>query len=125
MQSQKRKRQISKEEKSEVVEGDATHLIERLEAFEERVGVRLEALFAHIDEHNFLRVNGELHPREGATIKQDVVVHVDAYDSSGRLVANGHGFIPDSDKFFGFAAFSALVNLPIRGLSKIRVYPKM
>ena len=108
---------------------DVTQLIERLETFEERTGVRLEALFAHIshigDELVILHVKGEMHPREGATIKQDVVVHVDAYDSSGRLVANGYGFIPDADKFFGFEAFDAEAHLPVRGLSNIRVYPKL
>lgn len=106
-----------------VVEGDVTHLIERLEAFEERVGVRLEALFAHISALGFLTVNGEAHPREGATIKETVDLHVDAYDSSGRLVAMSRARV-EADKFFGFATFYAVAELPIRVLSKIRVYPK-
>jgi len=66
------------------MDSDVTHLIERLEAFEERVDVRLEALFAHNSETSgYLTVNGEVHPREGATIKQDIGVHVDAYDCFG------------------------------------------
>ncbi len=109
--------------KKEVIEGDATHLIERLEAFEERVGVRLEALFAYI-ENDYLTVNGEMHPREGSTIEQDIVVHVDAYDSLGRLVAKTETTL-SADGFFGFEAFHTLEQLPIRGLSKIRVYPKL
>ena len=52
---------------------DITHLIERLEAIEERVGVRLEAIFAYVyieyDGLPVLTVNGEVQPREGATIK--------------------------------------------------------
>ena len=112
-----------KKTKKEVVEGDVTHLIERLEAFEERMGVRLEALFAHIDEYGGLTVNGELHSREGATIEQDIKLHADVYDSSGRLVAIGIERI-EADKFFGFEAVSVVATLPIRELSKIRVYPK-
>ena len=111
-----------KKTKNVVVEGDATHLIERLEAFEERMGVRLEALFAYI-EIGYLSVNGEVHPRDGTTIQQDVEVHVDAYDSSGRLVATTQATL-SADVFFGFEAFHTMVGLPIRELSKIRVYPK-
>jgi hypothetical protein len=114
-----------KKTKNEVVEGDVTHLIERLEAFEERVGVRLEALFAHFEViSGYLTVNGEVHPREGTIIKQNITVHVDAYDSSGRLVAKSHTSLL-ADDFFGFAAFQELVKLPIYELSKIRVYPKV
>lgn len=117
-----------KKTKKEVVEGDVTHLIERLEAFEERIGVRLEALFAHIEEcmgeTAYLNVKGEVHPREGATIKESIYVHVDACDSSGRLVAMNNDGI-EADKFFGFEAFEVEMRLPIRELSKIRVYPKM
>ena len=72
-----------KNPKNEVIKGDVTHLIERLEAFEERVGVRLEALFAHIDEYGDLTVRGEVHPREGATIKENIIVEMGAYDSLG------------------------------------------
>lgn len=116
-----------KKTKKEVVEGDVTHLIERLEAFEERMGVRLEALFAHIEHLGdvavYLTVRGEVHPREAATIKESLDVHVDAYDSSGRLVAMNNDGI-DADKFFGFEAFEVEVKLPIPELSEIRVYPK-
>jgi hypothetical protein len=114
-----------KKTKNELVVGDVTHRIERLEAFEERVGVRLEALFAHYELLScYLTVNGEVHPREGTTIKQSIAVHVDAYDSSGRLVAKSRTSLL-ADDFFGFAAFQELVKLPIADLSKIRVYPKV
>ena len=101
---------------------DATHLIERLEVFEERACVRLEALFVDVSD-GLLTVNGELHPREGTTIKQDIEVHMEAYNSSGRLVAKGESHF-SGDKFFGFEVFQMRVNLAIGELSKIRVYPK-
>ena len=101
-------------------------MIEQIEAFEERVGVRLEALFAHVhieyDGLPVLTVNGEVHPREGTTIKESIVVHIDAYDSSGEIVAKGEHFL-NADKFFGFEVFQLRVNLRIGELSKIRVYP--
>lgn len=112
-----------KKSKKEIAEGDVTHLIERLEAFEERMGVRLEALFAHVDEYGNLTVRGEIHPRDGATIKEDIAVEMGAYDSAGRLVARDRDYI-DADKFFGFQVFGENAELPIRELSKIRVYPK-
>jgi hypothetical protein len=101
---------------------DATHLIERLEVFEERASTRLEALFADVSD-GLLTMNGELHPREGTTIKQDIEVHMEAYNSSGRLVAKGESHF-SGDKFFGFEVFQMRVNLAIGELSKIRVYPK-
>lgn len=86
---------------------DHTHLIERLEAFEERLGVRLEALFAYWCEniisspHSHLKVNGELHPRNGANINHDITLVVDIYDNSGRLVAHdGKSFY--AKRFLGF-----------------------
>jgi hypothetical protein len=103
---------------------DVTHLIERLEAFEERVGVRLEALFANMGQNGYLTVNGEMHPREGTTITQYIAIHVDAYDSSGRVIAKSDNTSFSPDKFFAFEAFQALVQLPVHQLSKIRVYPK-
>jgi len=101
---------------------DATHLIERLEVFEERACVRLEALFVYVSD-GLLTMNGELHPREGTTIKEDIEVHMEAYNSSGRLVAIGESHF-SGDKFFGFEVFQIRVNLAIGELSKIRVYPK-
>ncbi|MBU6401188.1 MAG: hypothetical protein KGS61_12795 [Verrucomicrobia bacterium] len=108
------------------MDSDVTQLIERLEAFEERVGVRLEALYAHFDSDGYLNltVNGEVHPREGTTIKQDIVVHVGACDTSGRLVAKSETWLM-ADEFFGFATFQVEEHLPIHELSKIRVCPKV
>ena len=109
--------------KNGVFEGDVTDLIERLEVFEERVGIRLEALFAHVNEYGNLTVNGEVHPREGRTIMQDIEVHLEAYNLSGRLIAKS-GLCFSEGKFFGFEVFQMGVNLKIGELSKIRVYPK-
>jgi len=104
---------------------DCTHLIERLEAFEERMGVRLEALFASRSESSYLTVRGELHPKEGTTIQQDIELVADVYDSSGRLVAHNNEQF-DAEIFFGFQTFEMLISLdvPDLAISKVRLYPK-
>lgn len=104
---------------------DVSHLIERLEAFEDRLGVTLEGLYAAQDtEYGQLEVNGELHPREGTGLNEDLEVVATLYDSAGRII----GVTSErmySNRFFGFEAFSAFFsevgNPPV---AKIRVYPK-
>jgi len=102
---------------------DVTQFIERLEAFEEREGVRLEALFAHIDSDGYLTVNGEVHPRDGARIWHDIVMHIEVHDHSERAVAQGDVYFP-AKQFFGFGVFQLSADLPVRDLLKIRVYPE-
>lgn len=104
---------------------DVTHLVERLEAFEDRLGVSLEGLYAAQDkERDSIEVNGELHPRGGTELDNDVDVVVTLYDSGGRVLETRTEYI-DSDNFFGFETFSVYLSgaadLPV---SKIRIYPK-
>jgi hypothetical protein len=110
---------------------DLTQLIERLEAFEERCGVRLEALFASIDPSEEISVggnlqitvNGELHPRAGPQLHKNITLVFDTYDKNARLVATDvKVFITDG--FYGFETFSNNIYSPISQISKIRVYPR-
>jgi hypothetical protein len=111
-----------------------THLLERLEAFEERAGVRLEALYATA-EHSTgwtingkwvsagIQVNGELHPRDGTSLGQIVTVKADAYDKLGRLVGTAKDYF-NPKQFFGYQTFSMRVGeVPFHQISKIRIYP--
>ncbi len=111
-----------------------THLLERLEAFEERAGVRLEALYAHIrhdhaisvkgkDVAYGIQVNGELHPRGGTSLERIVTINADAYDRLGRLVGTAKDYF-NPKQFFGYQTFSMRVgNVPFHQISKIRIYP--
>lgn len=101
---------------------DVTKIIDRLEAFEERVGVRLESLFGYVTD-GYLTVNGVVYPRQGQVIEQDTEVHLDAYDSAGRLVADDEADLWKNG-FFGFETFQLGVPLPAGDLASIRVYPK-
>lgn len=109
---------------------DCTKLIERLEVFEDRVGIRLEALFANWDDSfapplSYLTVTGEVHPKEGATIHNDSSLVADIYDTAGRLVAHNKKYLY-AEKFFGFEPFSIIVRIECPNLQifKIRLYPK-
>jgi hypothetical protein len=112
-----------------VKSGDITHLIERLEAFEDRSGVSLEGLYADINSDTYrgnfysLDINGELHPREGTELDQDIELVATAYDTSGRVIGVGKDYFK-SESFFGFEAFS--LSILINGIpaAKVRVYPK-
>ena len=107
---------------------DVTHLIERLEAFEDHLKARLEAVNAQCflgssDNVPWLRVCGELHTTDGMTLKHQVKVVVDAYDSSGKLLNTGWQCLSDPETFYGFETFTIQINV-IGQVGKVRVYPK-
>lgn len=114
---------------------DVSDKLERLEAFEERAGVKLEALFARLDhQHGWtvkdkrypsIKVNLQVHPVEGNSLKSSISIVADGYDASGRLVSTTSGLI-NKDSFFGFETLSLAVDgVPAEQISKIRVYPKI
>lgn len=114
---------------------DLTHILERLEAFEDRAGVRLSALYAKLDGNSGwtingkfesgIRINGELHPREGTNLTKSLKLVADAYDESGRLICTTSDHF-NQETFFGFETFSLLVGgVPTKQITKIRIYPKL
>lgn len=106
---------------------DVTSLLERLEAFEDRLGVRLESLSAELnvidDESIYLTVRGEFHPISGATLSQNIALVVAVYDSASRVVATGSQIFCESD-FFGFEVFEVLIHLTEEKLTRVRIHPK-
>lgn len=113
------------------MENDLTHKLERLEAFEERLDVRLAALFAFTGTTTGLfssgdqgiGVNGELHPREGVHLNQNLKVVLDVVDADGRVIATTeHCFL--KDEFYGFESFQITAIVAHACVSKIRLYPK-
>jgi hypothetical protein len=94
---------------------DLTHLIERLEVFEERWSIRLNALYAfRASSAGWVTVNGELHP-----------VMLDVYGPSGLLVESNRRPFRRAH-FFGFETFSMSVTQLGKdcAVSKILLYPK-
>ncbi len=104
---------------------DVSHLIERLEAFEDRLGVSLEGLYASQNTQiGSIAVNGELHPLEGTELSRDVDIVVTLYDVTGRVIGTRNEHVR-SKNFFGFEAFSATFFEPGGPpIAKIRIYPK-
>ena len=97
--------------------------IERLEAFEERLGVRIEGLFASISEGHWIRVAGELHSIDGTKLERDIKLMMSAHDSSGRIVGTDETLI-SAEIFFGFEIFSGLFSVQSESVSKVRIYPR-
>lgn len=104
---------------------DITARIERLEAFEERAGVRIEALYAFIEQtsHDYVKVNGEIHPREGLYLKQSVVLVLDVYDHHGRLLDTSRNSFTQAE-FYGFQTFSILAKYVPNEAVRLRLYPR-
>lgn len=103
---------------------DITSLIERLEAFEDRLGVRLEGLFASLDEDiEWIDLNGEIHPQAGTELQEDVELIATVYDSDGRVIETSAAFF-DTESFFGFEVFSLSLNVGDIQPAKVRIYPK-
>lgn len=102
---------------------DISDRLERVPAFEERAGVRLEALFAEMEDE-FLSVNGELHAREGNQLSANIELVVTAHDAQGRVLKMETASF-DRESFFQFEPFSvALEGLPSPP-ARIRIYPKL
>jgi len=105
---------------------DLTHLIERLEVFEERWSIRLNALYAfRASSAGWVTVNGELHPVDGDSLKEDIHLMLDVYGPSGLLVESNRRPFRRAH-FFGFETFSMSVTQLGKdcAVSKILLYPK-
>lgn len=108
---------------------DITNLIERIELFEERLGVRLESLSAKIAAGLlplcYINIMGELHVHDGMTLNQDTQLIFAIYDDAGRVI--GASYLSCfKKKFYGFEVFNVPFNLgaPSPNISKIRIYPQ-
>ena len=113
---------------SELSKKDVTSLVQRLEAFEQRLGVRIEALSAfesgdYSDDEVRITVRGELHSESGTGLDQDIELEVAVYDGEGRVVETAsQTFMADS--FFGFATFQLSAYVTTGLAKKLRLIPK-
>ena len=97
--------------------------IERLEAFEERLGVSIEGLFAYIQSNQYIKINGELHSRNGNEIDQDIQLMISAHNAAGSVL-NATTTTIRANSFFGLEIFSQNISPCAGDVSKIRIYPK-
>lgn len=121
-------------------ENDVSHLIEQLEAFEERFGLSLQGLFAYRynayctwQDHGevisgdvpYLKLTGEVVAAEKPAFGSGFYVVGVAYDSFDRVVGTrSDGFA--GAYFLGFDVFSIDIRIQDEAaeLSRIRIYPQ-
>jgi hypothetical protein len=91
---------------------DITHLIERLELFEERLGIRLEGLYAEIsDDCRWVTVNGEVHALEGMKLNQNIRIVGAVYDNFWACIChNLLKILSLQQKFYGFKVFRLTID---------------
>jgi|GEM_PF-1271259 len=100
--------------------------IERLEAFEEKLGVHLDRLSVKVsDDYSWLTVLGEIHQASSSSISQDVTIVAVVYDAEGEIVESGERRLY-AENFAGFDVFELPLNAPEICLiaEKIRVFPE-
>jgi hypothetical protein len=101
--------------------------IERLEAFEGRLGVSIQNLSLKLEEsYVWARLYCELHTINGTKLNESIYLECALYGNDGSILGKQSVFINEDD-FFGFElveiAFTG--NIEIAGqVSKIRIYPK-
>jgi len=99
--------------------------IERLEAFEERMQIRLENFTIKVDEEKWVRILFEVYPIDGTTIDSNMNIECILYDKENSILEKDYTYITSED-FFGFEVVE--LNFQEDGIAdeidKIRIYPK-
>ena len=107
---------------------DITDLVQRLDAFEERLGVRIEAMSAFLGEVDDdgeveVSVRGELHAVSGTKLQDNLELALSVYDADGRVVQTTSDYVYE-ESFFGFETFDMRCYVSSGLVSKIRIVPK-
>jgi hypothetical protein len=109
---------------------DISNLVERLKAFEEKAGVRLEAIAAFYEtdpdsDTTQVTVYGEIHAASGTELSKSVTLGLVVYDDNSRVIGTSSSYF-DNEDFFSFEAFDITCgDLPKIKLSRIRLIPKI
>lgn len=109
----------------DILEKSLLNKIERLEAFEERLGVRFENVTVKVDEDGWVEVLFELHSNN-PTLEQTIKVECVVYDIDGKILGINYSYAI-KDKFFGFEVFLLRFaeNNIVDKINKLRLYPKL
>lgn len=97
------------------------HCVERIEAFENKLNIRLENISIKPDDG--VQIYFDVYSCDGKELANSVTISAVAYDENNMIMAKDSTFI-DNDKFMGFGTYSCkLRNLNFNNISKIRLYP--
>ena len=110
-------------------EQDITGLIERIDRLEARCGVGFRSLAAFLnkseyDDSTYVQVTGELVPKQGDELAQDLKIVLVSYDDQDRIVGTSDEYF-DADTFFMFDVFSFHSEVLGGKVSKLRIFPKL
>ena len=110
---------------NEVLKKSLLKKIERLEAFEERAGIRFENISIKIESPEIVWVYFEAHSNKGHTIDETIEIEHTIYDSDNHIIDTGYDLLLSSS-FFGFEIISFYINDDdvVNRIHKIRIYPK-
>ena len=106
---------------------DCTALVERMENFESRAGVALQAIFAECEDMDGqlnVAVRGEAHASSGNALPKDIEIVANAYDAEGRLIGTATSWM-NSENFFGFDTFDLSLYDITTKPTRIRLFPKI
>jgi hypothetical protein len=106
------------------IENQLKSRIERIPAFEDRLGIRLENISVRVS-NDTLHIFCEVFPTNGDNISEDISVECVLYDVNGSILStDSHSLFEES--FFGFEVLEYVIYDPqvITSIGKIRIYPK-
>ncbi|MHA6279027.1 hypothetical protein ACXYMT_02510 [Salinimicrobium sp. CAU 1759] len=108
----------------EVLEKQLFKRIERLEMFEERMGIKIEKLTLQVPYEDWLRLYFEVHPIKGMTLKESIHIEAVVYDSDGNIIQMTHTVLI-TEKFYAFEVCKlTFTDLNLNNISRVRLYPK-
>ncbi len=108
---------------------DLTSKVERMEALEERVGVKLQSIYAQLstdEEEWYLEVNYEVLAEGSPKLKHNHIgFKTNVYDDLSRIVATTQSWI-HKENFYALCTLSETMELALgQVISKIRIYPEL
>jgi hypothetical protein len=109
----------------QLLEKSLLQKIERLEAFEDRMKIRLENISVSIKDDDWVKFFLEIHPQKGNKLEENMIIECILYDSNGGILDRDNNWL-DSEDFFGFEVmeFSFQLDNILDRISKVRIYPK-
>jgi|GEM_PF-2341452 len=106
----------------EILEKSLLQKIERLEAFEDRLKIRIEKLQINMGEHGYFELFCEINPLVGTEISDNIKIECVIYDTTGGILDIKRDFIM-KDNFFGFRILCFTIKFN-ETIGKIRIYPQ-
>lgn len=101
---------------------DLTQKVERVESFEERLGVTFSGIYAVASDEDTVHVRGEILSRSGDALSQSIRITATVFDDKGRVIETSTESV-DKEEFFGFALFDIRLEVEAKDISRIRLHP--